>query len=98
MGTLKKSSKPEQPSEKSSFKNLSEVYRELSPYLNIGYIFLVAVLLFTYIGYKVDEWKGTAPWFTLLGAIMGIVVGFYQFFKIVLGRSKKHNGNNGNLE
>ncbi len=98
METPKKSSKPEQSSQKSSLKNLSEVYRELSPYLNIGYIFVVVVLLFTYIGYKVDEWKGTAPWFTLLGAILGIVVGFYQFFKIVFAESKKHNDNKGNDE
>lgn len=72
------------PPDKSVFESLSQAYRELSPYLNIGYVFVASVVLLAFAGRYLDARWGTDPWLTLTGALLGIAVGFYQFFKIVL--------------
>ena len=33
------------------------------------------------LGYAVDRWQGTAPWFLLAGLVTGVVVGFYELIK-----------------
>jgi len=40
-----------------------------------------AILLFAAIGYALDKWQGTSPWFLLSGLALGIVVGFYELIK-----------------
>ncbi len=70
-------------------ESLSEAYRKIAPYLNIGYVMTTSVVVFTFLGYYVDKKWETRPWFTIVGAVVGLVVGFYQFFKIVLGQQKQ---------
>ncbi|RMF60012.1 MAG: AtpZ/AtpI family protein [Calditrichaeota bacterium] len=89
MTNPKKISEHNSVSGKSTLKQLSRVYRELSPYLNIGYTFVAAIALLGYIGYLIDQWKGTSPWATFIGLLLGMVVGFYQFFLTVFNRSKE---------
>jgi F0F1-type ATP synthase assembly protein I len=43
-----------------------------------------AILLLGGIGYAVDSWRGTSPWFLLTGLLLGMVVGFYELVKIAL--------------
>ena len=69
--------------------SLADVYRELSPYLNISYTFLIAILLFAYLGDYLDGVYGTAPNLKAAGALLGVVVGFYSFFKVALKSSEK---------
>ena len=38
------------------------------------------------IGYAIDAWRGTSPWFLLGGLLLGIVVGFYELAKTVWRR------------
>ncbi len=33
-------------------------------------------------GFFVDRWLGTAPWLLILGAIVGLVFGFWQLYKL----------------
>ncbi len=61
-----------------------EMMRSVAPYLNIGWIFLVTLGLGLLAGYWVDKRFETEPWFFLVGALLGIAVGFYHFFKTVL--------------
>ena len=35
------------------------------------------------IGYALDSWQGTSPWFLLTGLILGIAVGFWELVKTV---------------
>jgi F0F1-type ATP synthase assembly protein I len=35
-------------------------------------------------GYLVDGWIDSQPWFLLVGALLGIAVGFYNLFRRVL--------------
>ena len=37
-----------------------------------------AILLLGGIGYGVDWWAGTSPWFLLIGLVGGILFGFYN--------------------
>lgn len=73
-------------------KGLLKVYRELSPYLNIGYTLVFSILIFTYIGQYLDKRWDVTPWMTLAGALCGITVGFYHFFKVALKPPQKNSG------
>ncbi len=48
-----------------------------------SYSLIGAILLLGGIGYAVDEWQGTSPWFLLGGLVFGLVVGFYELAKAV---------------
>lgn len=80
-------------SNKSILSSLSEAYRKVAPYLNIGYFFATAVTLLTLLGYYLDKKWQTDPWLTLSGAILGIILGFYNFFKTVFSLEKKNDKN-----
>ena len=49
--------------------------------LGASYTLVGAVLLLGGIGYGVDRWQGTSPWFLLAGLLLGVVVGFYELVK-----------------
>jgi F0F1-type ATP synthase assembly protein I len=52
--------------------------------MDLGVTFVVAIGGGAWLGYWADQHWGTAPWLLLAGAILGIVVGFYHFFSVVL--------------
>jgi F0F1-type ATP synthase assembly protein I len=56
------------------------------PAIAASYTLVGAILLLGGIGYAVDRWRGTAPWFLLTGLVLGIVVGFYELAKTVYRR------------
>lgn len=78
-------------SSKSTLSSLSEAYRNLAPYLNIGYFFAASVTLFTLLGYYLDKKLQTNPWLTLCGAVIGIGIGFFNFFRTVSSIDKKES-------
>jgi F0F1-type ATP synthase assembly protein I len=44
---------------------------------------MAAIGLLGGIGYALDAWRGTSPWFLLAGLLLGLVVGFMELAKIV---------------
>lgn len=50
-------------------------------WLGIGFELALALVLFMFAGFKADAWLGTSPWLMLAGALLGMVVGFYGFFR-----------------
>ena len=48
-----------------------------------SYTLIGAIILFGGIGYAVDRWWGTTPWFLLGGLLLGLIVGFYELAKAV---------------
>jgi len=54
--------------------------------LGASYTLVGAVLVLGAIGYGVDHWRGTSPWFLLSGLILGVVVGFYELVKATTRR------------
>lgn len=71
--------------------DLASGYQKAAPYMAASTSLVVSVGLFLGLGYWVDKELGNrVPWFTLLGALVGVTVGFIGFFKTVLGtRNKK---------
>jgi F0F1-type ATP synthase assembly protein I len=69
-----------------SFKYLQESIRKSGPAAAASYTLIGAIVLLGGIGYALDEWRGTSPWFLLGGLGLGLVVGFYELAKTVFGR------------
>lgn len=55
--------------------------RELSPYLGLGIQLAAGVIIFYYLGSWADGKLHTAPWFMLVGVLIGVVGGFIKFFR-----------------
>ncbi len=69
---------------------LAAGYRKAAPFLGASTSLVVAVGAFTWLGVWLDRRLGNrVPWFTMLGAIIGMTGGFISFFKTVLGTRKK---------
>ena len=60
-----------------------ETVRKSAPAAMGSYSLIGAILLLGGIGYAVDLWRGTSPWFLLGGLVLGLVVGFYELAKTV---------------
>jgi F0F1-type ATP synthase assembly protein I len=46
-----------------------------------SYTLIGAIVLFGGLGYGFDYWRGTSPWGTFTGLMLGVVVGFYELIK-----------------
>lgn len=60
--------------------------------MGLGIEMAVPLVLFMYVGYRVDRWLETAPWFFVVGAFLGITVSFYNLFRRVLPPRRKPDG------
>ncbi len=47
------------------------------------------VLLGVFLGYWLDSRFDTTPWLLVVGALLGIALGFYAFFKAVIPMGRK---------
>jgi F0F1-type ATP synthase assembly protein I len=57
-----------------------------------GVQFVVAILLFLYLGKWLDAKLGTAPWLLMLGVFVGAGAGFYSFYRRIMAASKRNGG------
>ena len=69
-----------------SLEFLQENLRRSGPQAVAGYTLIGAIILFGGIGYALDAWAGTSPWFVLTGLLAGVVVGFYELARTVWPR------------
>ena len=53
------------------------------PVAAASYTLIGAIIVLGGIGYAVDRWRGTSPWFLLGGLLLGLIVGFYELAKAV---------------
>jgi F0F1-type ATP synthase assembly protein I len=72
-----------------STKALQHTAEQAGPAAGAGYTLIGAILLLGGLGYAVDRWRGTSPWFLLGGLLLGIVVGMYELAKTVWGRGDR---------
>jgi F0F1-type ATP synthase assembly protein I len=75
-----------------SMRFLQETVRKAGPAAAASYTLIGAIILLGGIGYAIDEWRGTRPWFLLAGLLLGLVVGFYELAKTVWGQDARRNG------
>jgi F0F1-type ATP synthase assembly protein I len=64
-------------------KNLQDNIRRSGPAAAASYTIVGAIILLGGIGYAIDRWRGTSPWFLLGGLLLGLVVGFYDLARAV---------------
>jgi F0F1-type ATP synthase assembly protein I len=64
-------------------KALQENLTGAGPVAAASYTLVGGVLLLGGIGYAIDSWRGTSPWFLLGGLLLGIAVGFWELVKTV---------------
>ena len=69
--------------------SLAQAYRSVGPYLTLGIQFIVTILLCIFLGHWADAKFDTSPIFILIGSLLGIAAGFYNFFKVVLKMDRK---------
>ncbi|MBI3587254.1 MAG: AtpZ/AtpI family protein [Ignavibacteriales bacterium] len=72
---------PKKSDSKSS--DARQVYRDLAPYLTLGFQLAAAVIVFFLIGWWLDTRYDTSPWFKLVGLLLGSVGGMVKFFRSV---------------
>jgi len=53
------------------------------PAAGASYTLIGAILLLGGIGYAMDQWRGTAPWFLFGGLLLGLIVGFYELARTI---------------
>ena len=66
-----------------SSKSLQENVTRSGPAMAASYTLVGGIILLGGIGYAVDRWRGTSPWFLLAGLALGIVIGFYELVNTV---------------
>jgi len=69
-----------------SLKALQTNINRSGPAATVSYTLIGAILLLGGIGYAVDEWWGTSPWFLFGGLILGLIVGFYELARALWWR------------
>lgn len=72
-----------------AFTSFSRMYREAAPYLALGIQLAATVIILFYAGYWADDYFATRPWLMIAGLAVGVVSGFYNFFKTVADLGKK---------
>lgn len=60
--------------------------------MGLGIEMAVPIVLCMYVGYRVDRWLETAPWFFLVGSFLGIAISFYNLFRRVMPGGRNPNG------
>lgn len=64
-------------------QSFQETVSRSGPVAAASYTLVGGIILLGGIGYAIDEWQGTAPWFLVSGLALGIIVGFYELIKTV---------------
>jgi ATP synthase protein I len=66
-----------------STRALQRSAEQAGPAAGASYTLIGAIILLGGIGYAVDRWLGTSPWFLIGGLVLGIVVGMYELARTV---------------
>jgi ATP synthase protein I len=69
-----------------------ELYKSLGFLSSVGICMVTSILIGMVMGYYLDRWLDTAPWFLLIFLVLGIVSGFRNIFILTereLKRQKK---------
>jgi ATP synthase protein I len=71
---------------KRSLESLQANVEKAGPAASISYSLIGSVLLLGGLGYALDRWLGTEPWFLVGGLLFGFAIGMYLLAKEVFRR------------
>jgi ATP synthase protein I len=63
--------------------------RSLGALSAVGLSFVMAVVIGAAIGYALDRWLGTSPWFFLICFFLGLAAGMRAVFRTVAATSRE---------
>jgi len=66
-----------------SAKRLQENVGRAGSAAGASYTLIGSIIVLGGIGYALDWWRGTSPWFLLGGLLLGLIVGFWELAKTV---------------
>ena len=66
-----------------------ETLRTIGALSAVGFAFVLAVVMGAALGYAVDRWLGTSPWFFLVGFAVGVIAGARSVFRTVASVSRR---------
>ena len=69
--------------------DLAKAFRKAAPYINSSYVLIAAIALFALLGWWLDSYTGTEPLFFILGLFLGMITGFYNFYKVIQQMNKE---------
>jgi F0F1-type ATP synthase assembly protein I len=69
-----------------SAQSFQDNVTEAAPMAAASYTLIGSIILLGLIGYGLDRWLGTSPWFLVGGLILGLIVGFYELAKVAFRR------------
>ena len=69
-----------------SAQQLQENAERAGPAAGASYTLIGALVVLGGLGYAIDAWRGTSPWFLLGGLLLGIVVGMWELARTVFHR------------
>ena len=59
-------------------KVLQDTLDQNEPRILASYALIGAILLLGGVGYAIDSWVATSPWFLVVGLTLGVLFGFYN--------------------
>jgi ATP synthase protein I len=68
-----------------------ETLRTIGALSAVGFAFVLAVVIGTALGYVIDRWFGTSPWFFLGGFVVGLIAGARSVFRTVAAVSRRQS-------
>jgi len=69
-----------------SAKRLQENAERAGPAAGASYTLVGAIILLGGLGYAIDAWRGTSPWFLVGGFLLGVIVGMWELARTVFRR------------
>ncbi|HXE79496.1 MAG TPA: AtpZ/AtpI family protein [Vicinamibacterales bacterium] len=62
-----------------------EALRTLGAVSSVGIAFVLSIVIGTGLGYALDRWLDTSPWFFLFGFIVGVAAGVVSVVRVAMG-------------
>ena len=75
-----------------------QLVRSLGMISSIGVCMVVSTVVGLAMGYYLDKWLATSPWFTLIFLVLGIISGFRNIYILTQRELKRQRQENGRDE